>query len=225
MTVAGSTTSTYYCRTDHIHSTANPWQQIFGGLSLGENTDYLKKVHIWVSSGFENSTDGIAMKRNSITDYNYAYENYIMTNVTGPHLWLEAAEQKANNTFYQVAPWDNVDLRPDFYNEFNTGQNRSWLLNEHWTKILRMPSFNIIADEYDCETLVGTSRTFSIQLWDRRDRQSTVYYHTMSIKTAGLIYSDQGNEVKTTNDQSGTIFMQPNMTLLGGNTEILLSMI
>lgn len=224
MTVTGSTTSTYYCRTDHIHSASNPWQQIFGGLSLGENTDYLREAHIWISNGYENSTDGLAMMRNSITDYNYAYENYITTNFTRQHLYLNLAEQKPNNTFYQTAPLANVDLRPDFVNQLNTGQNRSWLLNEHWTEILRMPSFKILTDEYGCESLVGTSRTFSIQLWDRRDRESTIYTHTMSIKTAGLIYSDE-REIMTTNDQSGTIFMQPNMTLLEGNSEILLSMI
>merc|ERR1711871_224826 len=155
VTVIGSTTSTYYCRTDHIHSSTNPWQQIFGGLSLGQNTDYLQKAHIWISSGYDNSTDGLAMVRNSNTEINIAAENYILTNATSNHIWLEMAHQFENNTFVQRAPLENTHWLTDYRNDDNTGQNRSWLINEVWTEILRMPSYKILADEYDCATMVG----------------------------------------------------------------------
>ena len=132
------------------------------------------------------------------------------------------AHQFENNTFVQRAPLENTHWLTDYRNDDNTGQNRSWLINEVWTEILRMPSYKILVDEYDCATMVGTSRVFSVQLWDRRNRQSSTYTHTMSIKTAGLIYSDEV-EIVTTNDQTGTILMSPNVTLLG--SEVFLSMV
>lgn len=202
--MSGSETTTYFCHTDHLHSTANPWQQIFGGISLSSNTDFLKEAHLWVT-GFDNSTDGFQLAKNN--DVNYAYENYIMSNISDTgHMWLRMAFQ-ANGSSDQISP--NSFLIYDFD---NTGQNRSWVENWVWTQVLRQTSFSILSDQYDCETLVGTSRTFNLQMWDRRDRASSVYTHTLNIETAGIIYSDS-EAIITTNDQVGEIRMNPNRTI------------
>jgi hypothetical protein len=209
--IAGSDTTTYFCHTDHLHSTANPWQQIFGGISLSSTTDFLKEAHLWVT-GFDNTTDGFQLTKNN--EVNYAYENFIMSNVSGGHMWLKMAFQ-ANNTNVPISKAYPHHISPNsfiIYDFDNTGQNRSWVENWVWTEVLRQTSFAILSDQYDCETLVGNIRTFNLQMWDRRGRVSEVYTHTLNIETAGIIYSDS-EAIITTNDQVGEILMDPNRTI------------
>ena len=205
--IAGSDETTYYCHTDHLHNTRNPWQQIFGGIQLSGNTDFIKEVHVWVSQGFNNATDGFSLAINN--HVNYATENYIMSNISENHMWLTMALQ-LNGSGIHISPNSHV-----IYDFDHTGQNRSWVENWVWTEVMRQTSYAILSDQYDCETLVGGKRIFALQMWDRRDRESSIYYHTLNIETAGIIYSD-AEQVITTNDQVGEIRMNPNRTITSG---------
>jgi hypothetical protein len=66
-----------------------------------------------------------------------------------------------------------------------------------------------------CQHVIGKSKTFAIQVTDRRDRESRIYYHTMAFRTAGMILTDQV-EVATTNLQGGEIMMHPDTVMLAG---------
>ena len=64
-----------------------------------------------------------------------------------------------------------------------------------------------------CEDNIGSYKEFAIQLIDRRDRISQIYYHRMYLRGAGMIYTD-ATKVTTTNEIDGEILMAPNRTLL-----------
>ena len=66
---------------------------------------------------------------------------------------------------------------------------------------------------------IDNYKEFAIQLVDRYDRVSNVYYHRMTFKAGGMIFTDDVS-IMTTNDIHGEILMTPDVTELTGVNEL-----
>ena len=102
------------------------------------------------------------------------------------------------------------------------GQSFTWLPSTLWTSILRMPVYRYRpspASGRRCEDRLLAGKKFAIQLTDRRDRVGRVYFHTMRIRTAGIILTDDVS-VLTTNELHGEILMQPDPAVLSNLDEV-----
>ena len=201
-----------------MHGVDNIYQQIFGGLQLTNTTDYIKSARVWITN-WDDTTDSLSMTAS--TDrrgYNFASYNYILTNITSDGtLHLNMAHQKWTDN-NQVSPIGELHW-PD-----EDGQDLYWLPHWAWNDILRMPSYRYFPTEESmkrCEDYIGTYKEFAIQLIDRRDRISQIYYHRMYLRGAGMIYTD-ATKVITTNEIDGEILMSPNRTLLSSVDEFFL---
>lgn len=193
-----------------MHSSANSWQQIFGGLTLSDTTDYLKSAKVWMVN-YANHTDGIAMLSPSETGVNYHFDNYISANLTDSGvLYLDMLPQiAASNEMKSIYG----ELRYTYYD----GQNRTWLPNTIWTEILRMPAYKILSNQHNCENYHGLKREFGMQLTDKTDQVSSIYYQTMTIETAGMIYTDDVSVI-TSNEVTGEVFIGANSSVLSTTT-------
>jgi hypothetical protein len=201
--------TTYWCHKKHMHSVDNVYQQIFGGLELSNSTDYIKSAKIW-STNWDSTTDSLSMT--SSTDRlgnNFAAYNFILTNITADgHLFLDMAYQKWEDN-QQESPLGELFTMVE-------GQDYYWLPKWAWTDILRMASYKwypTADSQLRCDEKVGTYKEFALQMVDRFDRVSNIYYHRFYIRAAGMIYTDDV-AVVTTNEIDGEILMTPDATTL-----------
>lgn len=206
--------STYWChRNNHFHNSPNSWQQIFGGLELSITTDFLKSAKIWMLN-WDAETDQLSMLPSDHKNVNYAAQHFIINNVTDTGvLTLEMAHQD------NLSQGQRSALGEWYWSE--VGQNFTWLPSTLWTSILRMPVYKfhpLPTSSNRCEDHLLEGKKFAIQLTDRRDRISRVYYHTMRIRTAGIILTDDVS-VKTTNELHGEMLMQPDTSVLSNLNE------
>ncbi len=209
--------TTYWCHRSNkqFHSSANGFQQIFGGLELNQPMpdDYVKSARIWITN-WNAQTDSLSMIYSDDTNLNYARDNFIVTNVTDKGvLYLRMARQDSltnEQRSIHAARYSSVP-----------GLDLSWLPNDIWTRILRMVAYRFFptsSAQLRCEDRLGKSKTFAIQLTDWRNRVSSVYYHTMRFRTAGIIFTDEV-AVLTTNEVHGEMLLN-NATLLRNVGEI-----
>jgi len=207
----GDSEMTYWCHTRHIHSSPNSWQQIFGGLYLGSTTTNIRTAHLWIVD-FNNLTDSLSMLSDGETTYN----NHIYANYTSHGSSIRSNRTSRGSMYLRTigdSPLGDLLIN----NNDPKMRGRTWVTNDVWVQVLRMQAYKILDGQpSQCDPFIGKTRTFGLQLFDRWNRPSHIFYHTMRFQPAGMIYTDDVN-VLTTNDQSGEIIMRASINYTNPN--------
>jgi hypothetical protein len=206
--IAGSEQSTYWCHPNHPGASPSAWQQIWGGITLSDTTDYVREVHVW-SSTWSNDSDSLGMKEMNVHPHsNTLTNNYVFHNITQGSMFIRLSQQIGMNYSSQISP--KMVYSPLLVNEANE-EAKWWLPNTYWTEIIRMVSYRLYDTNINCDMYIGQTRTFNLEIKDRRNRTSTIYQHNMHIKSAGIIYTNR-EEIITTNSAYGRYQIMGNLT-------------
>ncbi len=211
------TRTTYWCHRKHFSSSPNVHQQIFGGVELSSTTDYIKSAKIWVKN-WNAATDSLTLSPSDDTNINYARDNFLDVNITDRGIMrLDMKTQVSGSPLYRSPLGERIWQRFGVVTS-EVGQDLTWLPHVLWVNILRMASYKFIPTEESpirCTDILGRSKTFGIQVTDRRNRVSRVYYHSMVFRSAAFIFTDAA-KVLTSNQGTGEMLLTPERGVYGG---------
>lgn len=172
-----------------MQSSKNSWQQIFGGIYLNSHSTNIKYLEVWSVSSFDSVIDGLSMLPES---FKSVYWGEVMVNTT-------------SSGRMTVTPY-GMDKHADEFFGSPTNWNTSYLSNDVWAELVRMPAYRLLPDVYDCDSYVGQSRVFAMQATDRLGTKSNTVFVTMVISTAGFIFTDDAITI-TSNDVTVDVIM------------------
>ncbi len=123
-------------------------------------------------------------------------------------MFIRLSQQVGQNYSSQISP--KLVYSPLLVNADNE-ESKWWLPNIYWTEIIRMVSYRLYDLNINCDLYLGQTRTFNMEIKDRRNRTSVTYTHTMNIKSAGIIYTNR-EEIITTNSGFARYQIYGNLT-------------
>jgi len=183
-----SNSTQYWCHTGHLHSGANAWQQLFGGIHISPHTTDFTQIKV-SNLNYQKDVDGLGLLPDSFGD---VYSNVLDVSISGGIMTISplTPDKRPSEEWFGTSTFYNINT------------NTSFIENDVWQRLINSVAYKLLPDVYVCSEWVGQTRLFQLVATNRLGATSDPVYVTMTITTAGVIY---GNTAQAFDSESGIL--------------------